>query len=104
MAYGEESSLDPSPWYSAPQALTLHSDEVHVWRAPLVPTDNARAALSPADWLRAKRFHFEEDRERFIAGRGVQRQVLAQYLGLEASEVEFTAGPHGKPEFVDDTT
>ena len=35
MAYGQEHALHSSPWYSAPQILTLQSDEVHVWRAVL---------------------------------------------------------------------
>ena len=91
-------------WNTANAPSPLRAGEVHVWRAPLVATESTRAALAPADWLRAQRFHFEEDRERFIASRGVQRMVLAQYLGLEPTELEFSAGPHGKPEFLGDNT
>lgn len=81
----------------------LRAGEVHLWRAQLTPTDALRNSLSSADWVRAGRFHFDRDRERFIASRGVQRHVLAQYLGVEAAEVEFSAGKYGKP-LLDHTT
>ena len=84
-------------WNQANAPTPMRAGEVHLWRANLTPTDAARAALSSADWLRAGRFLFERDRERFIAGRGIQRQVLAQYLGVEAGAMEFAAGAYGKP-------
>jgi len=33
--------------------------------------------------MRAKRFHFTRDRERFIVGRGVLRFILGRYLYIE---------------------
>lgn len=91
-------------WNSANTPAPLRAGEVHLWRAELTPTPAMRAALSPADSHRAARFHFDRDRERFIASRGIQRQVLSQYLGVDASEVAFEAGEFGKPKLPGDTT
>lgn len=90
-------------WNHANTPAPLRAGEVHLWRAGLQPTEATRKALSPSDWRRAEAFHFERDRDRFIASRGIQRQVLAQYLGLDADEVEFHAGEHGKPHLPDTT-
>lgn len=90
-------------WNHANAPSMLRAGEVHLWRARLTPTEAARETLSTADWQRAERFHFERDRERFIASRGVQRQVLAQYLGVEANELQFSTGTYGKPELPDTT-
>lgn len=51
--------------------------------------------------MRAELFHFEQDRKRFIVGRGVLRTILALYLGTEPSRLQFCYGPHGKPYLAD---
>ena len=38
--------------------------------------------------MRAKRFHFTRDRERFIVGRGVLRFILGRYLYIEPNRVK----------------
>ncbi len=82
----------------APAQPTLRAGEVHLWRARLAdaPAD-ARSLLSPDEWLRASRFHFEPDRERFIAARALVRTILARYAGDEPRALRFETGPHGKP-------
>ncbi|MGB8167993.1 MAG: 4'-phosphopantetheinyl transferase superfamily protein [Chthoniobacteraceae bacterium] len=90
-------------WNHANAPAPLRPGEVHLWRADLTPSDAGRETLSTSDWRRAERFYFERDRERFIASRGIQRQVLAQYLGVEASEMTFAAGAYGKPHLPDTT-
>ena len=60
--------------------------------------ERLRATLAPAELRRADRFHFPHDRDRFIAGRGLLRTVLARSLGVNARSVQFAYGPHGKPE------
>jgi len=57
--------------------------------------------LSPDERARAQRFHFERDRNRFVAGRGILRSLLGQFLGVDAGEVAFQYGPHGKPRLAD---
>ena len=89
----------PAVFRRAPQHPTLRAGEVHLWRAQL---DDAPAAahdmLSPAECVRAGRFHFERDRQRFVASRGLLRTVLARYLDLDPRALRFRAGRHGKPE------
>ena len=85
-------------WQSTREPAPLRAGEVHLWRAPLEPTPELSATLSPGEWLRASRFHFERDRERFIATRGLLRTILACYTGIAPADLNFTAGAHGKPE------
>jgi len=81
--------------------MVLASDKVHVWRASLELTPTAilalRRTLAADELARVKRFHFTEDRTRFIAARGALREILACYLGTEANQVCFRYSSHGKP-------
>ena len=88
-------------WQPTRQPAALRAGEVHLWRAPLDPTPELSATLSPAEWVRAERFHFARDRERFIATRGLLRTILGEYLDTEPGELRFRTGPHGKPELAD---
>ena len=88
-------------WKIPPSTLVLLDQEIHIWQASLdqLPATLARFSetLSEDEQTRARRFHFERDREHYIAGRGILRQVLGQYLGLAPEKVEFVYGDHGKP-------
>lgn len=89
-------------WSTPPCNLILQNDEAHVWRADLnLPAWQVRQLeqiLSSDEKARAKRFHFEKHRRRFIVCRGFLRTILSRYSGIEPSEVEFSYGPYGKPE------
>ena len=101
MAYGEENSLDASPWYSAPQTLTLQGDEVHVWRAALdVSESQVRSlwsTLTVDERQRAERYVFQKDRTHFVVARGLLRVLLGRYLRQDPPHLRFIYGPHGKP-------
>jgi len=84
-------------WQPAQTPAPLRPGGVHLWRAPLTPTPELGATLSPGEWIRAERFHFARDRERFIAGRGLLRTVLAEYLDMDPRDLRFQTGAHGKP-------
>jgi len=88
-----------SPRFEAgPAQPVLHPGEVHLWRIALDPAPpGAGDSLSPAEWVRAERFHFKRDRTRFIAGRGLLRALLGRYLEIEPRELRFNIGLHGKP-------
>lgn len=77
------------------------ADEVQVWRAELRPSAERlrelAATLAADERERAARFHFPEHRERFIAGRGLLRELLGQILDRPAAALRFIQGPHGKP-------
>lgn len=78
---------------------TLAEDAVQVWCVPLRrgDLDALHATLSADEQQRAGRFHFPQDREHFIAARGVLRTMLGRYLNLAPGELRFCYGPHGKP-------
>jgi 4'-phosphopantetheinyl transferase len=81
--------------------LTLSRDEVHVWRMeldlPLPRLLHLARTLSADEMDRASRFRSVYDRNRFIARRGILRQICAAYLAMEPGRLAFDYGPWGKP-------
>lgn len=77
-------------------------NDLHVWRVPLFATNHDMSrldeCLAPDEIERAARFVFARDRNRFVAARGSLRQILAQYMGRQPQEVQFSYGQYGKPE------
>jgi len=95
--------IDSNPviWTPAPASLQLGADDVHVWRASLDcdPPVLARleATLSPDETVRANRFIFLSDRNRFVMARGILRELLGAYLALSPAKLQFCYGDYGKP-------
>jgi 4'-phosphopantetheinyl transferase len=81
--------------------MTLEPGTVHVWCASLGGAAGLAARfrneLSADERDRAARFRLAVHRDRYIAGRGIVRDVLARYTGLTAGELSFSYGRHGKP-------
>src|SRR5258708_38445897 len=81
--------------------LALPDNQVHVYYAYL----NQRASqlrqlaqtLSEDERVRAEQLHFERDKSRFIARRGLLRTILGSYLGTEPGQLQFSYGRYGKP-------
>ena len=88
-------------WLQAPKDIKLLFNEVHIWRANLDKVkpslDYFTQILSEDELTRARRFHFEQHRQRFITGRGILRSILGRYLDLEPSVIQFSYEPRGKP-------
>jgi 4'-phosphopantetheinyl transferase len=88
--------------------LTLEADVVDVWSGDLEPASeeihDLRASLSPDELERASRFHFARDRQRFIASRGILRNILARYIGRSPETIRFFYGPFGKPSLAPEGT
>jgi 4'-phosphopantetheinyl transferase len=82
--------------------VTLGADEVHVWRASLRPPPHLlarlEAHLSGDERARAARFRFAELRTAFVAGRGVQREILSRYTGVPPHALAYRESAYGKPE------
>lgn len=96
-------SLPPINWPSGPLRPCLEQGEVHLWRAKLddpIRLAGAEAVLSRDELLRAGRFAFDEDQNRFIAAHGALRMVLGLYLSADPQTLEFRTGPSGKPSLV----
>jgi 4'-phosphopantetheinyl transferase len=83
---------------STPDSL---QDAIHVWRMRLGEVAATDEHLSPRERLRASRFRFARDRERFVAAHSALRQILGGYLSLPPYAVELRTGEHGKPALSD---
>jgi len=74
---------------------------VHVWhtRLDLEPAMLYRleSTLSADEKQRASQFYFPRDRRRFVAGRGLVRDILARYTDADPAELQFTYNDYGKP-------
>lgn len=88
-------------WHVPPADLALSSEDVHVWRADLDVPEAVRHRmqqhLSPDEWKRAERFHFENARQRFVVGRGLLRVILARYRACSPKDLCFSYNEYGKP-------
>jgi len=85
--------------WAVPTELSLpNAKQLHLWRIDLDETDDEmEAVLSEDEQARAKRFHQEQDRTRFIKARGAMRLLLGCYLATPPEELVFVYGPQGKP-------
>jgi 4'-phosphopantetheinyl transferase len=94
-------SCSGTVWHSPRGIYVLPPDEVHVWRASLDQVQGQIAGLvdllSPEEQERAKRFHFETDRQRCILARGLLRLLLGHCLGRSANQLQFEYNDFGKP-------
>jgi 4'-phosphopantetheinyl transferase len=92
-------------WKVTSVPAVLAADEVHVWALVLSrPSSQIQAMwqlLSAAEQARAKRFHFDQDRDFYTVGRGVLRTLIGQYEGGSAADVSFAYGEQGKPQLLD---
>src|SRR5262245_15088668 len=96
--------LRESGWNPPPGRPAWPKDEVHVWRATLDwPVDSLAGlerTLSADEEQRMRRFRFEDDRRRYLVGRGLLRLLLGQYLGLPPHQLRFEYTSFGKPHLV----
>jgi 4'-phosphopantetheinyl transferase len=88
-------------WSSPLATPDLARREIHVWCASLA-TDEAtlhrlESTLADQERERARRFIFARDRDRYIAARGILRDLLGKYLGCAPQSIELVYGPNGKP-------
>ncbi|GAB4550424.1 MAG: 4'-phosphopantetheinyl transferase superfamily protein [Pleurocapsa sp.] len=88
-------------WCEPPHELILSEDGVHIWRAnlalPTVEIARLTSFLSSDEIARANKFKFEIHKTRFIAARGILRELLANYLQINPLSLEFSYSDRGKP-------
>lgn len=97
-------SLPQILWSPVAGPSRLRPGHVHVWCASLdeaaAPPGSFESLLSDDEHRRAQRLHFAGDRQRFVAARGLLREILASYLAVAPGELGFAYGPGGKPRLV----
>jgi 4'-phosphopantetheinyl transferase len=88
-------------WESVAGQPSLFTDEVHLWWLPLVADEDAeiryKAYLSERETEKFERLPDRERKKRFLAGRGILRELIAAYLNLPPSKVNIRFGELGKP-------
>jgi 4'-phosphopantetheinyl transferase len=96
----------PSVWQSPPSSHVSPAEEVHVWRASLNRSEDGlqrlQSTLTPDEHERAGRFHFQRDRQHFVAARGMLREILGRYLNAESASLRFGYTAYGKPYLTDE--
>lgn len=92
-------------WLEGPERPLLREGEVHVWRAGLEPGGATLRRLweilSTDEQQRADRFHFQRDRDHFVAARGGLREILGRYTGATPQSLRFSYDSFGKPSLSD---
>lgn len=81
--------------------MLLPCDQIHLWQATLdtspLELDRYARLLSEEETIRAARFLFPQTRIRFIAGRGILRELLAAYQDVQPEEIRLSYNRYGKP-------
>lgn len=79
----------------------LGPTDIHVWKTSLDMASSAlntfAGILSASELEHARRFRFDQHRNRFIAGRGFMRTLLSHYLQIKPAQLEFVYNAYGKP-------
>ena len=92
-------------WPLPPENPQLTGNEIHVWAVTLTieppVLETLANTLSADENERANRFKFPHLRNRYIAGRGALRSILAQYLPNSSAALRFKYLENGKPVFAD---
>jgi 4'-phosphopantetheinyl transferase len=93
-----------SPTWTAPsQESSTQAPLVQIWRLRLSDLDGAplealRPLTTTSEHRRARRYEFDADQHRHLAGRALVRLVLARRYGCAPRDLSITEGPHGKPQ------
>ncbi len=92
-------------WQAPPPRPVLLPHQVHLWRVsllrPPLPVDMLWRVLNEEEQARAGRYHFERDRRRFVAARGMLRVILSRYVGISPAAIRFEYSDYGKPSLSD---
>lgn len=93
----------PCPMHSCLSELPdAPATGLRIWTADLDSLSPAAVGqlgtlLDATERARAARFHFERDRQHYIATHGLLRNLLGDTLNQSASTLTFQSGPYGKP-------
>lgn len=84
-----------------PQDIKLQEGFIDLWYAKLDQSDSLIqkliTSLSDDEFSRAEEYRFDRDKNRFIVGRGILRNIIGRYLNIKPGLVNFRYGKYGKP-------
>src|ERR1700722_7209704 len=88
-------------WGMALENQNLSDNALQVWKITL-PLDNPifnrlKMCLSDDEIQKARKFYSESDQKRFIATRGVLRELIAAYQKIHTNNIHFAHNLYGKP-------
>lgn len=90
-----------SEWSYPPESLQLGNGDIHVWRAFLDVTASRQRSLehtlSEDERKKARCFHFQRDRRRYVLSRALLRAILSRYINIEPGRILFSYNRYGKP-------
>ncbi len=88
-------------WPTAPTLLTMPDGDMHVFLADIDKAQTSRSryewSLSSEERDRASRFVHALDRARFVARRGLLRELLSSYTGIDADQIRLQYSDTGRP-------
>lgn len=88
-------------WNTNSQQTDLHVNEVHVWRACILNYHSGSfqlmRLLNDAEKDRMNRYHWQEDKHRFLIRRAMLRILLGEYLNRLPNEICISEGKNKKP-------
>ncbi len=87
-------------WPRTESIPPLSANQVHVWawNLDLAPLPHDWKILSEAETIRARRFVFPRDRDRYVRAHSAMRSLLGAYLGLSPAEIALSTNAYGKPQ------
>lgn len=98
---GEKNPPPAGEWEPGPRDPNLAEGDVHIWRAELASLGSRladfEALLAGDEKARARRFHFDPDRNCYIAARGILRLLLGSYLQRAPASIRFEYTAYDKP-------
>lgn len=81
--------------------MELKKGELHIWNYTFdqkdIEEEKLRPVLSAEERSRANDFVYEKDAAKYISNHVFRKQVLAKYLSIPASKVQYAYTNYGKP-------
>ncbi|MBD3184087.1 4'-phosphopantetheinyl transferase superfamily protein [Candidatus Poribacteria bacterium] len=88
-------------FHSPPSDIKLTDGFIDIWLGKLDQPDETiqslMKSLSNSEINRAVKYRLDRDKNRFIVGRGILRDIIGRYLNMEPHVINFQYGKFGKP-------
>lgn len=87
-------------WPPALQVPALAGSRIHVWvwDLDLLVSEADWKILGPQEAIRARRFVYPQDRDRYVRAHAAMRMLLASYANSAPANIVFSENQYGKPQ------